>query len=333
MKPVVKMIFGSHIYGTNTPSSDTDYKGVFIPAPRDIIMQRAPKTISLSTGNDISKNTKDDVDDDQFAFHYYIKQLLDSQTWAVDMLFTPKKFYINSSPEWNLIVENKHIFLNKDVSGYAGYCQAQAAKYSLKGSNLAAYKMVFQFFEKFAYHTKIKDVMDIFNKDILEVAEKETIYHDKGQSIVKIVSIPHKVTGDNELYIQVGHKTKVPINASCGLAADIYKEQAKKYGERAKAAESNNGLDFKALSHAVRVCREAEELLLTGRITFPLTDPVILDIKLGKIPFKEISDIILDGLDRVNSAKAISVLPDNPDYQAADDLIYEVYKKHIKNSL
>ena len=36
---VVKMKFGSHLYGTSTPLSDTDYKAVYIPEARDIILQ------------------------------------------------------------------------------------------------------------------------------------------------------------------------------------------------------------------------------------------------------------------------------------------------------
>ena len=39
---IVKMLFGSHLYGTQTPSSDTDYKGVAMPSVRDIALGRVP---------------------------------------------------------------------------------------------------------------------------------------------------------------------------------------------------------------------------------------------------------------------------------------------------
>ena len=45
MNLVVKMKFGSHLYGTSTPLSDIDYKAVYIPEARDIILQRIQGTI------------------------------------------------------------------------------------------------------------------------------------------------------------------------------------------------------------------------------------------------------------------------------------------------
>ncbi|QQV91959.1 hypothetical protein vBKpMFBKp34_100 [Klebsiella phage vB_KpM_FBKp34] len=61
-KIVMETIFGSHLYGLNTPNSDTDYKGIFIPDAKDILLGKAPKTIQSSTGDKHSKNTKDDID-------------------------------------------------------------------------------------------------------------------------------------------------------------------------------------------------------------------------------------------------------------------------------
>ena len=55
--------FGSHMYGTDTPDSDTDYKGVYIPHIKDVILGDAPKSsINISTGDTDGKNTSDDID-------------------------------------------------------------------------------------------------------------------------------------------------------------------------------------------------------------------------------------------------------------------------------
>lgn len=45
MKTVVKIKFGSHLYGTNTPASDLDYKSVHIPDVDDILLQRVQSSI------------------------------------------------------------------------------------------------------------------------------------------------------------------------------------------------------------------------------------------------------------------------------------------------
>ena len=37
---LVRMQFGSHVYGTNTPASDLDFKAVHLPPARDILLPR-----------------------------------------------------------------------------------------------------------------------------------------------------------------------------------------------------------------------------------------------------------------------------------------------------
>ena len=61
-KLVFLTVFGSHLYGTNTLTSDTDYKGIFIPHKQDLLKNIASHHISYSTGKSDSKNTKDDID-------------------------------------------------------------------------------------------------------------------------------------------------------------------------------------------------------------------------------------------------------------------------------
>lgn len=51
MKELVRMKFGSHLYGTATPESDTDIKGVFLPELRDLLLARAPRHQHTSTGD------------------------------------------------------------------------------------------------------------------------------------------------------------------------------------------------------------------------------------------------------------------------------------------
>ena len=61
---IAKMLFGSQVYGTSTPQSDEDYKGVFIPDARSILLQRATKVSrSHSTGPADAKNAPGDVDE------------------------------------------------------------------------------------------------------------------------------------------------------------------------------------------------------------------------------------------------------------------------------
>ena len=90
------------------------------------------------------------------------------------------------------------------------------------------------------------------------------------------------------------------------------------------------GVDWKALSHAVRVGQEAIELLTTGRLVFPLADARhLLEIKLGQVPHEAVADEIAHLLRAVEAAAATSTLPDEPDREAAADLVLQAYRQQV----
>ena len=50
IQPILKTAFGSHIYGTNLPTSDHDYKVIFLPEPKNIILNNPPFSIDATGG-------------------------------------------------------------------------------------------------------------------------------------------------------------------------------------------------------------------------------------------------------------------------------------------
>lgn len=331
---IVKMQFGSHVYGTNTPNSDRDFKSVVIPSAEEILLQQSFKVQKESTKIGNGRNTKDDIDHEIFALHYWLKLLTEGQTLCYDMLFTPDRFFVEeANPVWTVLKQNSDKLVNNRISAFAGYCQSQAAKYSLKGSNLAAFRAAKDTFSRFDSNRKLKDYKPELIDQLINPLALEAQYNSKQEALVKIISIPHKVTGKEEEYIQLGGKTKIPMHASFKVAYEIASQQFDRYGERAKMAETNQGVDWKALMHAVRVCKEAEELLLTGKITFPRPEaPLLLKIRNGELPYKQVADIIVQGLDDLKIAQSKTSLPDEPDQKWIDEFICEVYERKIKNA-
>ena len=62
MDLIVKMKFGSHLYGTASEHSDTDYKGVYLPSREAVLLGDIQKCLNHSTGCGTSKNKACDVD-------------------------------------------------------------------------------------------------------------------------------------------------------------------------------------------------------------------------------------------------------------------------------
>jgi predicted nucleotidyltransferase len=87
---VVEIRFGSHLYGTDTPESDLDLKGVYLPEARDILLQRVTPSVAISRAKDDGeRNRPGDVDREYYSLHRYLQLLAAGQTVAIDMLFAP----------------------------------------------------------------------------------------------------------------------------------------------------------------------------------------------------------------------------------------------------
>ena len=52
VKTIFRNLFGSQLYGTNTPASDTDYKSVHLPSAEEVLLHRTRHVVSSKTKDD-----------------------------------------------------------------------------------------------------------------------------------------------------------------------------------------------------------------------------------------------------------------------------------------
>jgi hypothetical protein len=303
---IVEMLFGSHLYGLDTPESDKDYKGIFMPSFRDIVLQRAPKSINHSTGNDKSKNTKEDIDREFYSLHYFVQMACEGQTIAMDMLHAPDHVILHSGNIWEDLVQKRHLFYSKNLKAFVGYCRRQASKYGIKGSRLAAARSVVEFLGSLDSYTKLRDVWSGLPQGehihFLDPNERDT----SNRRIYQVVG---------KKFIEHARVEEVTVSLGKFLAAA---------GERAKQAERNEGVDWKAVSHAVRVATQMEDLLNKGTFSFPLhnTD-FIKAVKAGKLDYlKEVAPVLEAQMDRVEELTKVSTLPEKVDRKFWDRWLY-----------
>jgi predicted nucleotidyltransferase len=322
MRNIVKIKVGSHLYGTETENSDLDYRSIFIPYRKDIIIQRVPKFVkSKKNKKDGEKNIPGEYDEESYSLHYYLKLLLEGQTVALDMLFAPKcfveNFYVNF---WVDIRENKSRFISNKTLPFVGYCSQQSIKYGIKGRRLSEIRNALDALKQYNDNDLVKDIVNKC-KDFKELTNifflnaSEYVYMD----------CKRQDNGNYFTFLNICGKS-FPSTVKIKYVRECLQNFIKKYDERALMSEKNEGVDWKALSHAVRISNQAIELFSTGNITFPLINREhILDIKLGKIPYKEVVSEIEDLLLKVEEKSNKSVLPKEPDYKFSEDLIEYYY--------
>lgn len=286
-----KSLVGSYLYGTNSESSDKDYKGVFLPNLNDLILGKAPKHYTSTTGSFNERNSSDDIDETYYSLQYFLELAAKGDTNAIDILFayTNKDAIIETSPIWNEIIKNIDKILTKNVKAYLGYCKSQAQKYSIKGDKLKNYN-TFKYFCEAYLNKKNTNGAPI---TLLEALEFEFNTHKYPKTISNCIPEPgserNKIAfgetakfnfGDHcymetalnkESYITISD-VKFQLNDSIKSAYHKVQKVIASYGKRAEAAANDNGIDWKAISHCIRVLLQVEELLTTNKITFPLKE-------------------------------------------------------------
>lgn len=326
MRQIFKSIYGSHLYGTNVETSDTDYKGVGVPTADEILLCEIPKTETTDTNTDSKrKNTKDDVDCQMFSLKKYLHDLMNGQTYAYELLFSPKQFWdAETSPIWLELIANKDKMICSNVTAMVGYARAQAFKYGEKGKRLDVFRDVIECFETMDPRWKIEEVVSLGS------LEKTIKKHNEFISY-------HKKDNDNSgvEYLDV-NGVMVPLGCSIEYALEVYKPRLEEYGARAKQASKDNGNDLKAIYHAVRIARQAEELLKFGTITLPRPESaILLEIRKGNIPEAEMKHIIDESFEAVRAAEKTSQLQRNPDKewmkQFLKDVHYNIVKEEKQN--
>lgn len=309
MDLIVRMKFGAHLYGTRTEQSDLDYKGVFMPTRRQILLGRIPKCRLFTTGDGVSKNKAGDIDEEIYVLHYFIQLAAEGQTVAMDMLHAPEDFWTVHTPVWRAIVAQRSRFYTKRLHAFVDYARRQAAKYGIKGSRLHAAAQVLHLLKNKNPEQKLTDIW----QDLPRIDH----CHDMGQD-------PHGM----RLYQVCGKSFQESVRI--GYVIPILEKFHNDYGERARLAAANENIDWKAVSHALRAAIQIREILTRGAIHYPLQEaPFLIQVKTGRLDYTtQVAPALESLMEEVQQLLDQSNLPDQVDLQYWEDFICDVVERH-----
>lgn len=227
MNLIFKCLYGSHLVGTDTPQSDRDYKGVFMESIDRIILQRDRSVIVDNTGNDATRNTTLDVDVELKELRSFIKDCLEGQTYAYDLLFAPRRYWLVGLPVWEDLIAHREKLLSKNVKPFIGYCLHQAGKYGLKGSRLAEVRRVIAFLRSQSPKQILGDAIKTFEFEQPEMT--------------RLTVQQNRSTKTDETFFEVMGK-KFALNLIVKECISVLALLEKKYGDRAASAAANEGI-------------------------------------------------------------------------------------------
>lgn len=121
--PLLLVIRGSHAYGTNVETSDTDYSGVFIQSIDDIL------------GFNYIEQINDDKNDTViYEIQRFLQLLASNNPTVLELLNTPEDCILYKHPIFDEVLNNRDKFITKICAkSFGGYGKMQIQK--AKGQN------------------------------------------------------------------------------------------------------------------------------------------------------------------------------------------------------
>lgn len=122
---IFKALVGSHAYGTSTPTSDTDYRGLFMVPLNHRVTILQPFT---------EVGQEKPTDEKYYEVAKYFELAADCNPNIIEYLFMPDDCILFTTPIMQKIIANRHLFISKKAyHTFSGYAFAQIKK--AKGEN------------------------------------------------------------------------------------------------------------------------------------------------------------------------------------------------------
>jgi len=333
-KVIWEVVVGSQAYGTNTPESDVDIKGVYVVDQKDFITGNYKQQVEL------------DADTVYYEYTRFLQLLKSANPTVLEMLFTPD-FTIIINNSW---MKPLHDVRNKFITqkcqhsfGGYGFAQVKKAKGLDKKMNYEKHftekKTIIDFCWVMSSANRYAP-MPIREYIIKEMTELENfglvhLDHTRG-----IYSMYH---GENEGYRGIANEF-VPVVSSVAKEAhpvalmfwniDAWQEYKKKHSEYLEWLENRNvaryvdtqkhgqKIDGKNLLHAVRLVNVASDIGHgLGMVVFRPEYKYLISIRKGEVNLQEILDYVTHEIENLGDIFARNKeLP----YGVKDELIREL---------
>lgn len=296
---------GSHAYGTNTPTSDLDIRGVALEKPEEII--------GYST---FEQFINEPTDTTIYAFNKIVHLLADGNPNIIEMLGLEEDQYLYLSPLGRELINNKDLFLSQKVFyTFGGYAKANLKRLenALARDNYPEARKnehIAQSLENAIADFNSKHEHEV-NPSFAHVVDGKLVYD------LHLVNFPSEEL--EELYSTISNTNK------------NYKELLKRNRKKDDAHLNKHAM------HLVRLLLMCIELLETGKVvTKRVADhDLLMDIRNGKYMGEDGNMTpqfyaLVNELDeRRQKALENTVLPKKPDMKAIEKFVMEVNKKII----
>ena len=337
---------GSHAYGTNTPASDEDFKGVCIPE----------KKYFLGTMHRFEQAELKAPDPDAVIYDIrkFFNLAADCNPNIIEVLHTDPADHFIVDDIGAEILENKDAFLSKKIKHtFLGYSVSQLKRimthkrwlmnppdhqptrqeYGLPETTLIPADQLM------AAQAEIQKELDRFQFDFMEGLDES--YKIEIRNIIAEMLAELKITADKQFeaaarkigltdnFIEIMQKERQYGNAKREF--DQYQNWKKTRNPARASLEEKYGYDTKHAYHLVRLIRMCREVLTTGKVLVKRPDrEELLAIRNGAWTYEQLIDFAEREDKSLNELYNTStVLPKVPDKEKLDQLCIKLVEKAL----
>lgn len=331
---IVKCYAGSIAYGTNLPTSDVDFRGIFVADP---VYIRTP-FYQIDQYTDTTEQ-----DTVYYELNKFMQLALDCNPNVIELLWTDKSDIVVTTPAYELLRDHAPQLLSKKIAfTTTGYALSQLQR--IKGHN----KWINQPMP--AEPPRQNEYMSLVtnftpNKifsitDIISNISSGHSFASYGTSEDSTLYGVYKTKSNARLYDDVGaiivngeldKSNNKPLYIVKHNKAEysIAKEKWSQYWEWKRSRNKNrseleelHGFDTKHAMHLVRLLKMGKEALTEGIIHVKRNDAKeLLAIRNGSLTYEEILSYANDMKEEINQLVNTTELPDQPNKQLAANLL------------
>lgn len=292
--PDRKLLFlckaGSHFFNLAGPNSDTDYKGVYLPSPKEFYEGESRRRFwERTTGKDDSKNSKDDVDVYLFSYTFFLDLLSRGDFNCMELLYCSKENIIHIEPEFKQLVEMRKALMVNDVSAFLGFIKKEYRRYGVNINHYNEQQKFSEFLKQYPVHTRLRDIW----KDLEQYAE--------GNDYIIFTT---SLTGKNNEVPTIKVAQRMYQNTvTIDYVYNAIDKRLDRYGHRQKNMAAS-GVEFKGLYHALRLIYEANDLFDYGEFKLPFDKTrwfMLKSIKEGNINQDFLFELIDEEIDKLQA--------------------------------
>ena len=342
---ILRVVAGSHAYGTNIPSSDWDERAIFADVKQRVLLP-------FEKIEQIQFREDDKV---YFELSKYMPLLLSQNPNVIELIWTDSKDVLFKNELGDLLLDNRHEFLSKQVTdSYVGYAMSQLKR--IKGHNkwinnpqperepqMADYISILWNYSGDKENNKRlakenytavsigdgnfalwdNDKLNVKRKNWLDNKGNPVAFKKPEFDLINTQGLPPDViVKTNKKLYEDGHENW-----------KSYWSWKKNRNEKRSELEEKYGYDVKHAMHLIRLLKSGVDILEKGIVPVKRDDAAyLLDIRGGKYTYEEITKESEKLSEKVRSLSEKTNLPEKPNYDLAKEIMIEIYQKQWKLS-